>query len=249
MPDQWAFLATVRPMSLADMESTILRATGGAHPLDVAFITEEDEHEPWKRRPIPKKLAGPLPAKLTAVLANQIYFEKSQLPQALMNRLIRLAAFQNPEFYRAQAMRRSTWEFPRVIGSAENYPRHIALPRGCLDAATKLLDENGIGLDLTDERFSGESLSLKFAGQLRPRPGEGGQSHDGPRHRRPLRAYRFRQDRHGGGTDCPARRQHTDSRPPAMNYSSSGRNGCAFSLDWTKTCSAPSVAASASRRG
>ncbi|WP_296752903.1 DEAD/DEAH box helicase [Thiobacillus sp.] len=166
--DQWTFLASVRPMSLADLESTILRATGGGHPLDVAFITEEDEHEPWKRRPIPKKLPGPLPAKLTAVLANQIYFEKAQLPQALMNRLIRLAAFQNPEFYRAQAMRRSTWEFPRVIGCAENYPRHIALPRGCLDAATKLLDENSIGLDLTDERFPGESLSLKFAGQLRP---------------------------------------------------------------------------------
>jgi len=166
--DQWEFLASVRPMSLADLESTILRATGGGHPLDVAFITEEDELEPWKRRPIPKKLPGPLPEKLTAVLANQIYFEKAQLPQALMNRLIRLAAFQNPEFYRAQAMRRSTWEFPRVIGCAENYPRHIALPRGCLDAATKLLDENGIGLDLTDERFAGESLSLKFAGQLRP---------------------------------------------------------------------------------
>lgn len=166
--DQWTFLASVRPMSLADLESTILRATGGGHPLDVAFITEEDEHEPWKRRPIPKKLPGPLPAKLTAVLANQIYFEKALLPQALMNRLIRIAAFQNPEFYRAQAMRRSTWEFPRVIGCAENYPRHIALPRGCLDAATKLLDENSIGLDLTDERFSGESLSLKFAGQLRP---------------------------------------------------------------------------------
>jgi len=166
--DQWTFLASVRPMSLADLESTILHATGGAHPLDVAFITEEDEHEPWKRRPIPKKLPGPLPDKLTAVLANQIYFEKSQLPQALMNRLIRLAAFQNPEFYRAQAMRRSTWEFPRVIGCAENYPRHIALPRGCLDAATKLLDENGIGLDLADERFAGELLPLKFTGQLRP---------------------------------------------------------------------------------
>ena len=166
--DQWAFLASVRLMSLADLESATLRATGGGHPLDVAFITEEDEHEPWRRRPIPKKLPGPLPDKLTAVLANQIYFEKSQLPQALMNRLIRLAAFQNPEFYRAQSMRRSTWEFPRVIGCAENYPRHIALPRGCLDAAAKLLDENGIGLDLTDERFAGESLSLKFAGQLRP---------------------------------------------------------------------------------
>lgn len=156
------------PMSLADLESAILRATGGGHPIDLAFITEEDEHEPWKRRPIPKKLPGPLPDKLTAILANQICFEKVQLPQALLNRLIRLAAFQNPEFYRAQVMRRSTWEFPRVIGSAENYPRNIALPRGCLDAATKLLDENGIGLDLTDERFAGESLSLNFSGQLRP---------------------------------------------------------------------------------
>lgn len=166
-PDQWAFLASVRTMSLADLESAILRATGGGHPLDVAFITEVDEHEPWKRQPLSKKLTGPLPDKLTAVLANQIYFEKAHLPQALMNRLIRLAAFQNPEFYRAQAMRRSTWEFPRIIGCAENYPRHIALPRGCLDAVTKLLDENGIGLELTDERFAGNSLSLKFSGELR----------------------------------------------------------------------------------
>ena len=42
------------------------------------------------------------------------------------------------------------------------------LPRGCLDAATKLLDENGIGLNLSDERFAGDSPSLKFTGQLRP---------------------------------------------------------------------------------
>lgn len=166
--DQWGFLASVRPISLTDLVSATLRATGSGHPLDVSFITEEDEHEPWKRRPIPKKLPGPLPDKLTAVLANQIYFEKAQLPQALMNRLIRLAAFQNPEFYRTQAMRRSTWEFSRVIGCAENYPRHIALPRGCLDAVAELLDENDTGLDLIDERFGGESLSLKFVGQLRP---------------------------------------------------------------------------------
>ena len=77
-------------------------------------------------------------------LANLIYFEKAQLPQALANRLIRLAAFQNPEFYKAQAMRMSVWDKPRVIGCAENYPQHIALPRGCLDAALSLLRDNGI---------------------------------------------------------------------------------------------------------
>lgn len=167
-PDQWAFLASAYPLSLTELESAIQNATGGGHPLDVSFITEEDEREPWKRQALPKKIAGPLPDKLTAVLANQIYFEKNQLPQSLMNRLIRLAAFQNPEFYKAQAMRFPIWDKPRIIGCAENYPQHIALPRGCLDAVTKLLDESDIGFELADERFSGEPLSLQFTGQLRP---------------------------------------------------------------------------------
>ncbi len=167
-PDQWVFLESVSSMSLAELESAIQNATGSGHPLDVAFIAEQDEREPWKRQALPKNIAEPLPGKLTAVLANQLYFEKTQLPQSLMNRLIRLAAFQNPEFYKAQAMRRSTWEFPRIIGCAENYSQHIALPRGCLDAVTKLLDENGIAFELGDERFAGELLSMKFTGQLRP---------------------------------------------------------------------------------
>ena len=167
-PDQWAFLASICLMSPAGLESAIQNATGGSHPLDVAFITEEDEREPWKRQPLSKKVAGLLPDKLTAVHANQLYFEKNQLPQSLMNRLIRLAAFQNPEFYKAQAMRFPVWDKPRIIGCAENYPQHIALPRGCLDAVTKLLNENGIGLELGDERFAGEPLSMKFTGQLRP---------------------------------------------------------------------------------
>ena len=38
-------------------------------------------------------------------LSNLIYFEKVFLPQSLANRLIRLAAFQNPEFYKKQAIR------------------------------------------------------------------------------------------------------------------------------------------------
>jgi hypothetical protein len=113
------------------------------------------------------KLAGQMPKSLTVTLANLIYFEKAQLPQALANRLIRLAAFQNPEFYKAQAMRMSVWDKPRVIGNAENYPQHIALPRGCLDAAMDLLRNNGIACDLSDERFGGEPIEVSFVGTLR----------------------------------------------------------------------------------
>jgi superfamily II DNA or RNA helicase len=167
-PDQWGFLASVTPMVAHDIEPTILRATGGVHPLDVTFIDDEDLATPWKRHHAPSgKLAGVMPSTLVVTLANQVYFEKSQLPQALANRLIRLAAFQNPEFYRAQAMRMSVWDKPRVIGCAENYPQHIALPRGCLDAASELLADNGIHLDLRDERYAGTPISVDFVGTLR----------------------------------------------------------------------------------
>lgn len=166
--DQWAFLASIQPMAVFDIEPTILRATGGVHPLDVTFIADEDLAMPWKRESsAPKKLAGTMPRSLTVTVANLIYFEKAQLPQALANRLIRLAAFQNPEFYKAQAMRMSVWDKPRVIGCAENYPQHIALPRGCLDAALSLLRDNDIACDLKDERFDGTPLDVAFVGTLR----------------------------------------------------------------------------------
>ena len=99
-PDQWGFLASIQPMAAHDIDPTILRATGGVHPLDVTFIDDEDLATPWKREiTASKKLKGPMPQSLTVTLANLIYFEKAQLPQALANRLIRLAAFQSPEFY------------------------------------------------------------------------------------------------------------------------------------------------------
>lgn len=168
-PDQWAFLASVEPMSPMDIEAAILRATGPTHPLDVTFIDEEDLATPWKR-PVADKatLPGPLPEALTITLANLVYFEKAQLTQPLTNRLIRLAAFQNPEFYRAQAMRLSVWNKPRIIGCAENFPQHIALPRGCVDAAQELLRSNGIHCDIQDERIDGTPIDVEFRGTLRP---------------------------------------------------------------------------------
>lgn len=167
-PDQWAFLDSIQPMEPQDIEPTMLRAMGGMHPLDVTFIDDEDLATPWKcETTASKKLTGQMPKSLSVTLANQLYFEKAQLPQALANRLIRLAAFQNPEFYRAQAMRVSVWDKPRVIGCAENYPQHIALPRGCFDAATALLADNSIRCDLKDERTAGGPIDIDFAGTLR----------------------------------------------------------------------------------
>jgi superfamily II DNA or RNA helicase len=166
-PDQWVYLATLQRLSGEGLKSVIQGATGGSHPLDLAFIDEEDLATPWKQRPAPTKLSGPLPASLNLTLADRLYVERSGLPQPLLNRLIRLAAFANPAFYKAQAMRLSVWDKPRVIGCAENFPQHIALPRGCLEPVQTLLREQGIGWELVDERQNGSPLELMFAGQLR----------------------------------------------------------------------------------
>ncbi|GAB3387153.1 DEAD/DEAH box helicase family protein [Azotobacter armeniacus] len=166
--DQWAFLASLQPMPIQDIQAVIVRATGRSHPLDVTFVAEEDHQEPWKTpESNVRKLSGPLPKALPLTLANLIYFDKAELPQPLANRLIRLAAFQNPDFYKAQAMRLPVWNKPRIIGCAENFPQHIALPRGCLDAAMTLLSDNGIDPIVHDERFAGEPLKISFTGTLR----------------------------------------------------------------------------------
>ncbi len=166
--DQWAYLASIQSMATDSVEQAITDATGGAHPLDVTFITEEDQTEPWKvRKRQQDTLPGPMPASLSVTAADLVYFEKACVPQPLLNRLIRLAAFPNPEFFKAQAMRFPVWDKPRIIGCADNHPKHIALPRGCLDAARKLLRDNGIRCEVHDERFSGKPLDVTFSGTLR----------------------------------------------------------------------------------
>lgn len=168
-PDQWRFLATVRRMSPEGIQPAVNQAMGNRDPLGVAFVDEQNEAEPWKQREqTSQSLTCSLPATLKVTLANLIYFEKSQLPQPLANRLIRLAAFQNPDFYKAQAMRLSVWNKPRVIGCAQNFPQHIGIPRGCWDAVLDLLNEYKITPQLQDERFAGVSLDVDFLGTLRP---------------------------------------------------------------------------------
>jgi superfamily II DNA or RNA helicase len=94
--------------------------------------------------------------------------EKKDLPPAMLNRLLRLAAFQNPEFYKAQAMRLATYDKPRVIACGQDFAQHIAVPRGCLAETLALLEAHRIRPEVRDERFAGTPIEAEFQGQLRP---------------------------------------------------------------------------------
>lgn len=102
------------------------------------------------------------------ILGDQIYVPKEPLPPALRNRLLRIAAFQNPEFYRAQAMRLSTYDKPRVISCAEDLDDHLGLPRSCQEEVQALFSKLKIKVVLRDERMLGKTLDLRFTGTLRP---------------------------------------------------------------------------------
>jgi len=171
--DQWAFLSSVRRIRRARIEALVREAECKGRILGVRMaIADDDDDAPWTAPPSRRRreppIAGPLPESIEMVLGDQLYVPKENLPPALRNRLVRLAAFQNPEFYRAQAMRLPTYDKPRIIHCAEDHPRHIGLPRGCLEEARETLDALKIKLVLRDERCVGRALDVSFHGELRP---------------------------------------------------------------------------------
>ena len=171
-PDQWAFLSGLRRLTEAEAGAIVDEAGRRGRVVGLRLPLDDEDEEPWtappsRRRPLPA-IAGVLPERIAAVLADQIYIPREGLPPGLVNRLVRLAAFQNPAFYAAQAMRRSTYGAPRVVACAELLSHHIALPRGCLAAMQHLLEELGIGLGLRDERFAGRPVETTFLGELTP---------------------------------------------------------------------------------
>jgi len=172
-PDQWAFLSSIRRLSRDRIESITRDAESRGRVVGVRFaLTTDDEPEPWNtlpsRRHREPPISDPLPKEIEVVLGELVYLRKKDLPPALRNRLLRLAAFQNPEFYRAQAMRLSTYEKPRIIACGEDLPAHIGLPRGCLGEILTLFSDLKIKPLIRDERVTGTPLELHFTGTLSP---------------------------------------------------------------------------------
>ena len=170
--DQWAYLSTIKRLSRGQVMSIVAEAAIAGQVLGVRLPSTDEDGEPWaappSRRTKELLIQGELPDSVEVVLGNQVYIDRTKLPPALVNRITRLAAFQNPEFYAAQAMRLPTFGKPRIISCAELFPQHVALPRGCLVDLLGLLREAGIAAELRDERQNGQPLGTRFLGELTP---------------------------------------------------------------------------------
>ncbi|MGA2518964.1 MAG: DEAD/DEAH box helicase family protein [Thermodesulfobacteriota bacterium] len=179
-PDQWLFLSTIKRIQRDEVEAIVQEASRNGSIIDVRISLTDGEasEDPWTLPPskkrIEKTIQGPFPQTVQLVQSNLVYIEKKGLPPAMLNRLIRLAAFQNPDFYRAQAMRLSTFGKPRVIGCAEDFADHIGLPRGCIDDALALFKAHNVKTKIDNKRLEGTTIDATFRGELHPFQQEAG---------------------------------------------------------------------------
>ena len=162
-PDQWAYLAGVKRLSAETVE-TLLSAHGKK---ELGALVKDSDEKPWNPVKRPALDRFDFPQELSIVRANMLYLPRAELSPAAINALKRLAAFRNPDFYRAQAMRMPTYDKPRIICCAELDENYLALPRGCEEALRDLLDGVGVLYEFADHRNAGQPIPVAFNGTLR----------------------------------------------------------------------------------
>ncbi len=158
--DQWAYLVSIEKLTGKQLEMIVS---------DQPDVKQDSDRKPWTLNYVEEReVISGCPAKLTLVLANRLYLNIAVLPQALLARLKRIASFSNPVFFKTQALRFSTNGIPRFICLAEVENGYLALPRGCFDEVSSLLESNAIEVVVDDKRKHGTRLKgLKFKGELR----------------------------------------------------------------------------------
>ena len=102
------------------------------------------------------------------VLADKAYVDKTGIKPRLQNKIRRLAAYNNPEYFKNQGMGISTFGIPRIVYSGEDTEQFIAIPRGCLNKLCKNLKSSNIDYSVEDKRNTGKEINVSFAGELYP---------------------------------------------------------------------------------
>jgi superfamily II DNA or RNA helicase len=170
--DQWLFLSRVRKLSVQQVES--IASMNGKHVLgSLSPVGDGGEtRQPWARPAEAPLAAQDLGGRLEVVRSGMLYVPKAGLSTRAANRVRRLAAFANPEFYKAQTMHLSVYRIPRIVCLGEERNGFIALPRGCELALAELLRQAGVSPCWVDRRYAGKPLDATFKGELRPEQAE-----------------------------------------------------------------------------
>lgn len=162
-PDQWAFLSCVEKLT-EDTVKDLINILCNRSALGELYSEEKSDKS--IEIALSNMPENNFPDKLNIILSNMIYIPKTAITQNGLNRIKRLASFKNPDFYKAQAMRMSTYGKPRIISLADENDKYIMLPRGCKNSLDTLLSENNCHATFKDKTVKGRNINVKFNGEL-----------------------------------------------------------------------------------
>ena len=166
--DQWEVLRNVSRISKEFIEKKTEEwsSQGILGVLSDVTCEEEPEREnaPWEQETDmhPEDVDG----SVAIVESNGLFIDTSNLKNRIQNRMRRLAAFSNPEYYKKQAMGFSTRGTPRIVYCGYDEGEYICLPRGCKEKLEAGLEISGIGYDIQDLRQYGKHIAVDFKGRL-----------------------------------------------------------------------------------
>ena len=128
---------------------------------------DEEASKPWETIKTTEISKNDFPGKTEVVKANMLFIPKAGFSQKALNHLKRLAAFKNPEFYKAQAMRLPTFDKPRIISCSDETAEYLCLPRGCETDIMMLFEEMKTKVSWIDKTNHGRKIDVAFKGTLR----------------------------------------------------------------------------------
>lgn len=156
--DQWFFLSQVQRVSPLQLEALLEKIP----PIMVGHSTPKRSVSASTREKYPA------PEQIRCSLRSRFSIEKSGIPPWMLSQIKHLASLPNPEFFKRQNLRLSTYGVPVFVKCYEEDMSHLHLPRGLCDEIKEIFVSAGSRLILEDHRPTTKKLALKFLGLLTP---------------------------------------------------------------------------------
>jgi len=159
--DQFEALARTKPATetiIRDIAAKYERYVVGPKPF--TSITPRPERRELQ--------AGLKDQRITIQRSAMLHMKTENLPSAFITELKHTASISNPEFYRRQAQRFSTFGVPRLVTCFEHDDVTLRLPRGLAAEARQLLQKAGAKVTIRNKDNKPPGQQVSFTGQLRP---------------------------------------------------------------------------------
>src|SRR5665648_423077 len=166
--DQWGFMSTLQKLSEDDIIRLISKLCNGNELGILKTDDQEEPQKPWETKITVKLSEDDSSQTIKIVKENMLFILKTGISHRALNNLKLLAAFNNPEFYKAQAMRMPNYKnkIPRIISCSDETEDYLCLPRGCEADVRAFFAELKIEPEFIEKTNPGRSIDVEFNGSL-----------------------------------------------------------------------------------